>query len=396
MAGPNEEELENKTPVDGGTPAESNTEQDDLRPTEDNEAPAPKELLDMSDEDFEKLEATPVKEVVAEEDPATPAKKAEERKTPAQRETKPAGTESGGKKDQPAAAAVDVTPEGKAQVYDTLFGSFKANGRDMKVDTPEEALRLMQMGAGHLKYQARVRPALQIEQTLKNNKIDQDKLNFLIECANGKPEAIKKLVRDAKIEPFDIDTTEESRQADAKYRPTNHVVSESDIALTEKIDTIQRVPNGDAILRVVRSEWDDKSRTRIVEDPEILSVLVAHKNHGWYDRITSEVERRRTLGTLANNMPWLDAYYQVGLDLEKSGAISSGAETTSSPGSGNEPKPAESKVIETAAAKRKLPAGGDPSGVAPVTRTPVVPVKIDASVMDMSDAEFEKLQSKFG
>lgn len=368
-------------------------EEEDLTPNEDNEVPAPAELLDMPDDEFEKIvDPAPVTvsaDGTVEGEDEKPANKTGTPKTP-----------SKNKKDDPAEIAAtkvtDLTTEDKIKVFDTMFTSFKANGRDMQVETPEEALRLMQMGAGHLKYQAKVRPALAIEQTLKNNKIDQDKLNFLIECANGKPEAIAKLVRDAKIEPYDIDTTEESRQADAKYRPTNHVVSDNDLLLTETIGTVQGTPSGDAMLRTIRSEWDDESRTLLVEDPEILNILVSQKDSGIYDQITSEVNRRRALGKVPAKATWLEAYYQVGSDMEKTGAFSSGQESTRSPGSKTDPKPATSKVIERSTAKKKTSAGGDPSGVAPVSKTPVVPLKIDASVMDMSDDEFNKLEAKFG
>lgn len=367
--------------------------EEDLTPTEDNEVPAPAELLDMPDDEFEKI-IDPVPEKSSkedeEEDPAEPK--------PVVAKTQPAPVKK--KKeaadDTASATSVALSTEDKIKVFDTMFTSFKANGRDMQVETPEEALRLMQMGAGHLKYQAKVRPALAIEQTLKNNKIDQARLNFLIDCANGKPEAIKKLVRDAKIEPYDIDTTEESLQADANYLPTNHVVSENDLLLSETIGTVQGTPTGDAMLRVIRSEWDDSSRTKLVEDPEILNILVSQKDAGIYDQITSEVDRRRALGKLAANTSWLDAYHQVGSDMDKSGAFTSGQESTHSPGSQTAPKPATSKVIERSAAKKKTSAGGNSSGVAPVSKTPAIPVKVDASVMDMSDDEFEKLSAKFG
>ena len=405
-----EEEVQTEEEKAAAAAAEAGAQKEDLTPTEDNEVPAPAELLDMSDEDFEKMDAAPAPAEAAEE-------LSDEEEQPAGEKTKPAATETAAaepKKEEPAAPATgsetklaaaetapagsretEVSSEDKVKIYDALFGTFKANGRDMQVTTPEEAQRLMQMGAGHLKYQAKVRPALAIEQTLKNNKIDQNKLNFLIDCANGKPEAIKKLVRDAKIEPYDIESTEESRQQDENYRPTNHIVSDDDMLLTETIGTVQGTPTGDAVLKDIRAEWDDDSRTKLVGDPEILNILVNQKNLGIYDRITSEVDRRRVLGTLAKNIPWLDAYHQVGQDMANSGAFSTEGSTNPTV-TETAPAQTESKVIEQAAAKKNSPAGGDPSGVAPVTQTAVVPPKVDASVMDMSDKEFAELEAKFG
>jgi hypothetical protein len=400
---------------------------EDLTPTEDNQVPAPTELLDMSDEDFEKMKQPPVPtETSAASEPAAGGDKeaalvesseggAAPKSIPGD-QLKPDAQPAGEK--QPAASSADAAdpedkgegksekdpaPAGstetmsldkKGEIYDALFGSFKANGRDIQIETPEEAVRLMQMGAGFVKYQQKVRPAVALQQTLEANKIDNNKLNFLIDCANGKVDAIKKLVRDAKVEPYDIENTDAARKADSEYRPTNHLVSDKDVALNENIGTVQGTPNGDAILRTIQSEWDDDSRNRLVEDPGILPILVRQKDSGIYDQITSEVNRRQTLGTLANNISWLDAYHQVGTDLEKSGAFSGGKTPTSEPSSEPATTPPESKVIETAAAKKKTPAGGDPSGVAPVTATPAVPPKVDASVLDMSDEDFAKLESK--
>lgn len=386
MADPREEDLENQVP----NPENEVKEDQPVTPEnlEENEVPAPEELLDLSDDEFEKIPEP----VTGKQTPADEATSSEEERPQRRQSAKQAKEpDSSG-----STAEITVTSDDKLKIYDTLFSSFKANGRDMQVNTPEEALRLMQMGAGHIKYQTKVRPALAIEQTLKNNKIDQQKLNFLIDCANGNPEAIKKLVRDAKIEPYDIDTTEDSRIADANYRPTNHLVSDKDLQLTEVIGTVQGTTDGDTVLRVIRAEWDDDSRTKLVTDPEILNILVDQKKIGVYDQITSEVERRRALGTLAKNVPWLDAYYQVGTDMEKTGAFSSGKETTRSPGSETVSNPNKSKVIETAAAKRKPANGRDPSGVAPLRGTTPVTPKMDASILDMSDDDFNKMSAKFG
>lgn len=394
-------------------------QKEDLTPTEDNQAPVPGDLLSMSDEDFEKMEQPPAptetpegteppaggeKEAAPVEQPkgdAAPEPAPGEQPKP-EAKADPAGEKPAEKtEDKPGKKAPDssssdetMTLDKKGEIYDALFGSFKANGKDVRVDTPEEAVRLMQMGAGFMKYQKQVRPAVAIQQTLDANKIDKNKLNFLIDCANGKVDAIKKLVRDAKLEPYDIENTDAARKADEEYRPTNHLVSDKDVALSENIGTVQGTPNGDAILKTIQSEWDVDSRNRLVEDPEILPILVRQKDSGIYDQITSEVNRRQTLGTLANNLSWLDAYHQVGSELEKSGAFSNGSGSTNPPSTETATTPPESKVIETAAAKKKTPAGGDPSGVAPVTATPAVPPKIDASVMDMSDEDFAKLEEK--
>ena len=76
--------------------------------------------------------------------------------------------------------------------YEKLLAPFKANGTDMQAQSVEDAIQLMQMGAGFHKKIAALKPAMkQVKLLEKHGLLDEDKLNYLIDLANKKPEAIQ-------------------------------------------------------------------------------------------------------------------------------------------------------------------------------------------------------------
>lgn len=369
---------------------------------------AENQFMEMSDEEFEKLNEPPSTppadetpaEPGAEASSSDPAPKAENPSEPdpaptPQQDPKPAAepekAEAAPEK-QPAAEPTkkeEVTVD-KAAVYDEVFKPFKANGRDVQVRNAEEARRLMQMGAGHIKYQQQVKPALKLQATLDANGIDANTLNYLIELKNGNKDAIAKLVRESGIEPYDIKTDDEAKAGDKNYRPKDYSVSEESVDFATTVQSVRSSDLGSQLLTHVRSDaWDVKSRQMLQEDPSILSALNDQKALGVYDQIAEEVDRQRTLGGLTGKS-FLEAYHQVGVEMDKNGAFKQ-PEPANEGGAQKETgqQPAPSQVIEKKAATPKPAAGGDPSGVAPVK--PGAPVNAPTEdIMSMSDEEFEK------
>lgn len=296
---------------------------------------------------------------------------------------------------------LEITDEAAVAAYKEMFKPFKANGRTVQAKTPEEAVRLMQMGAGHVKYQQRVKPMLATAKTLENAGISPDRLNFLIEIHNKDPEAIKKLVRDAGIDPFDINVDEASKAADAKYQPKNYQATEAQVTLEDTLADVQSSTEGAELLSSIRSSWDDASRKVVLDDPTILSVLTDQKQSGIYDQITAEVERRRTLGELAN-VPFINAYHQVGTFMEEQGQlkVKQGSATPANPLNQPDPAPAKQKsqiIAKKAAVPKKSNSDAAVKAIAPV-KTIVAPKADLSNVMDMSDEDFAKIEGleKFG
>lgn len=371
------------------------------------------DFLSMSDEEIEKLGALEDKttadpEVSADDketdaDAEVKAVKTAETSDKAGNETK---TEEGVKapetaqKETPkaeAGASTDVDPLKVSDVdavaaYKQIFAPFKANGKDVQARTAEEAVRLMQMGAGHMRYKKRIEPMLTRAQTLANAGIDDEELNFLIELKNKKPEAIKKLVRDAGLDPYDIATDEAAKAADKSYRPGDYAASGKQLALQDTLEATRLQEGGVELLSQLRTSWDDKSRQMALEDPAIIEALAEQKSAGIYDQIAAEIDRRQTLGQLTNE-PFLNAYHQVGKEMTENGMF---VQATNTPDvqqksqimAKTKPEVLETRTVQPANKSDK--ASRAAAALAPVASKPASKVAPEA-VLGMSDEEFEKM-----
>lgn len=202
----------------------------------------------------------------------------------------------------------DMKPEELANFYDQVMKPFKANGREIQLRTPEEAIRLMQMGAGYGRKLQDMQPHLKTLRMLeKNNLLDQEKLGFLIDINSKNPEAIKKLIKDSGIDPLDLNMDD-----NANYRPTDHSVSDNEIAFAEALKDVSSQPGGRDTIQHINSTWDQQSKEFLWGNPEVLAVIQDQRTNGIYDVITAEIDRKRMLGEIAPNVPFLEAYKIAG------------------------------------------------------------------------------------
>lgn len=192
-----------------------------------------------------------------------------------------------------------------------LFSPFSANGTEIKVDSVEEAITLMQMGANYHKKMHTLKPHLKLVKTLEKSKLlDEDKINFLIDLNNGEPKAIAKLLSEKGLDPLDINTEESN-----EYSPVKHTVSEQSINLDEVLDRIQNTPTFKDTMDVITNQWDSSSKEKLVAEPHKIEVLNAHKANGLFDRINAQIQKSRMLGQLPSGLSDVEAYEYVGSQL---------------------------------------------------------------------------------
>lgn len=200
--------------------------------------------------------------------------------------------------------------------YEKISTPFKADGKEIKIRTPEEAVRLMQMGANYSRRMQEIKPLKAMDQLLKQHGLnDPEKLNFLIDIHKGKVDAIQKLLKDHKIDPIDIDTDKVTN-----YRTPDYSIDQKDLDFKEAIEETINSEGGKDLIEDINKEWDSSSKSALREQPEIFKNLLAQKTDGVYEKIKEELEHQRTLGYLIN-VPFLQAYHQVGIAMEKAGVF---------------------------------------------------------------------------
>ena len=260
----------------------------------------------------------------------------------------------------------------------TVPNSIKANGLDMEVKTSEDAVRLMQMGANYHKKMAGLKPSLRFVKMLeKANLLDEDKLNFLIDINNKNPEAITKLFKDSAIDPLDVNIKDES-----DYVPTKHNVNDSEMVLDGVLEDIQDSPTFEKTLDVVSNVWDKSSRNVIAKDPHIIELINEQIADGTYDKITSLVTYQRSLGHL-KGVSDIQAYQNAGDQLFKEGKIGQVEKPPE-----QKPAPIVPPVIKDSEAETKRKAK---KAAASPTKGAGTPAAVTYDPLNMSDEEFMKI-----
>lgn len=308
-------------------------------------------------------------------DKTVQASETEKKEAPKKDESKPA---DGDPKKETPKAEVQTPPDYEA-FYNQIMTPFKANGKTIKLQNPEEAIKLMQMGANYTKKVQELTPHRKVLTMLQNNGLlDESKLSYLIDLENKNPDAIKKLVKDSGIDPLDINTAEESA-----YKPVNHSVTDEEVNFYSKLDDVKSTQEGMETLQVIDKTWDQTSKEALWKDPSIMDVIQRQRGLGVYDQIVDEIDRLRMLGDLPPNTPFLIAYKAVGEQIQaRNGFVL------------KQPTPVQQTdpvVVTTRVAQPKSEvANTDKARAASPSRTTPAKAKTISNPLAMDDDEFLK------
>jgi hypothetical protein len=285
---------------------------------------------------------------------------------------KPAEVPADKAKETPA--AIDFEAE-----YKRLLAPFKANGREIKVDSVDDAVALMQMGANYNKKMAALKPNLKLMKMLENNGfLNEEKIGFLIDLGKKNPAAISKLVKDSGVDPMDLDAEKASA-----YKQTAYAVDDREIELDTVLDELQGTDTYTRTLDVVSNKWDVASKQVISQSPQLLRVLNDHMASGIYDLISTEVEREKMLGRL-KGLSEIEAYRQVGDSIQARGGFDHFSKVNKPPVTPEIVQP-KAKAVDDDALKDKRRAASS-TKTAPPTLAPKA-----VNTLGMSDEEFSKL-----
>jgi hypothetical protein len=374
------------------------------------------EVLGMSDEDFLKLSGPPTVEApaVAADAPADATKPADE-EPGSTAEGKPAAADDAGdagadgstapageptskaepeaskpdpekKVDEAKPAATEPPPINYEAEYKKLLAPFKANGKDIQVESVDDAINLMQMGANYNKKMAALKPNLKLMKMLENNGLlSEEKISFLIDVDKKVPGAIGKLVKESGIDPIDLDADKAGA-----YTRSSYAVDDREMELDTVLGDIQETPTYARILDVVSNKWDAGSKQVIAQAPQLLKVINGHMASGIYDLISAEVERERLFGRLAG-MSDIDAYKHVGDAIQARGGFNHLNLSKSEPPGKAAPEATKPVIVQPKPKadddklndKRRAASSPKPA--------PASTVPKDFNPLAMSDAEFAKL-----
>ena len=295
------------------------------------------------------------------------------------------------KSKDPDVADKDNKPSGEltdaqfAAVGKQIMAEFKANGMPIKVKSAEDAIQLMQMGANYHKKMAGLKPSLKTLKLLENHGLlDPQKLNYLIDLSQKKPEAITQLLKDSNIDPMDIDL-----QGENDYVPDQRTVSDTEIVLDEVLESISTSPTYNRTLTVLGDEWDAASRDAIAKTPEIIRTINAHMENGIYEQVANAVAYDRSLGKLVGVSDF-EAYQRTGSYMHENNMFKGATGQTRVEAQNQAKTQPAQKIVESAEQLRQRQ---DRKKAASPSRQKKAPVADNGNYnpLEMSDEEFIKL-----
>ena len=287
---------------------------------------AEKRIEDMSDEEILAMNPPEIEEEEVQEDSAEepeeneasePVEESDEESTEQEEsveeengeseETEEEVSETGSEKEESKTEETQEPSVDYKKFYEAMMSPIKANGKTFQPRTPDEAIRMMQMGANYTQKMQGIAPyRKKIQMLQKAGLLEDEKLNYLIDLSQGNQEAIKKLLKDSKLDPLDLNVTEESQ-----YTPGNHTVSDEEVQFQTAVDDLKSTPEGLETLRLIQG-WDQASLEAMWKTPSMMTTLNEQRQNGVYDFIMKEMEHQRMLGNIPEGTPFLEAYKAVG------------------------------------------------------------------------------------
>ena len=303
---------------------------------------------------------------------------------PGSEATAPAAAEPNKPAAEPTTPAAETAPVDYKAFHDQVMAPFQANGKTIQLRSVDEAIQLMQQGANYTRKMQAIAPHRKVLMMLENNGLlDESKLSRLIDLEKKNPDAIRALVKEAGIDPLDIDVHEEST-----YTPGNHAVPDEAIAFQTTLDEVSSTPDGQETVREITASWDPESKAELWKDPSILGTIHQQRISGVHDRVVAEIERQRTIGAIPANVSLLNAYRVIGERMTQAGAFQDLVAAQQAAQRPAVQHPVATRVASTA--KPVVTNSGKVSIAAP-TRT-ATPRRAEAFInpLAMSDDEFMK------
>lgn len=281
----------------------------------------------------------------------------------------------------------ELTAEQYAEVGRQVMSDFKANGTTLKMKSADDIIQLMQMGANYHKKMAGLKPSLKTLKLLENHDLlDPEKINYLIDLSQNKPEAIKKLLKDSKIDPDDLGLDDEGDT----YTPEKRTVNDTEMLLDDVIDSIKDSTNYQRTLTVLGDEWDQQSRSTIASNPTIIRTINAHMDNGIYDQVIAQVQYDRSLGKLTG-VSDLAAYQTVGQRMHENNEFRT---TGAQPNDGGQRNEQQSRQRDQQNNQQNNTERNNRRKAASSSRqrqTPTSKEDKDYNPLAMSDEEFERI-----
>ena len=270
--------------------------------------------------------------------------------------------------------------------YESVTKDFKAAGKMMPgVKDPDKFIKALQMATDYALKTAALKPVLKKAKMLED--VTDEEFSEMLDFRKRNPEVIKKALKEAKLDPLDLDLE------DIQYTPQSKIMSDADYEFKE---TIEKLSREDAVAfqrtqNIVLNELDSNSKTTVLSNPHILSALQSEVASGRFEKIQAQALQLKAFGGY-NNVPDIELYSFIANEMDKQALQKQGIQNNLTAGEMNTP------VANTVQTKPSVsvvdPELEDKRARAGIQIKPTTPVVKKYDPTKLSDEEFMKLLSE--
>ncbi len=270
--------------------------------------------------------------------------------------------------------------------YESVTKDFKAAGKIMPgVKDPDKFIKALQMATDYALKTAALKPVLKKAKMLED--VTDEEFSEMLDFRKRNPEVIKKALKEAKLDPLDLDLE------DIQYTPQSKIMSDADYEFKETIEKLSRedVVAFQRTQNIVLNELDSTSKTTVLSNPHILSALQSEVASGRFEKIQAQALQLKAFGGY-NNVPDIELYSYIASEMDKQALQKQGIQTNLTAGEVNSP------VTNTVQTKPSVsvvdPELEDKRARAGIQIKPTTPVVKKYDPTKLSDEEFMKLLSE--
>ena len=270
--------------------------------------------------------------------------------------------------------------------YESVTKDFKAAGKVMPgVKDPDKFIKALQMATDYALKTAALKPVLKKAKMLED--VTDEEFSEMLDFRKRNPEVIKKALKEAKLDPLDLDLE------DIQYTPQSKIMSDADYEFKE---TIEKLSQEDAVAfqrtqNIVLNELDSTSKSTVLSNPHILSALQSEVASGRFEKIQAQALQLKAFGGY-NNVPDIELYSYIASEMDKQALQKQGVQNNLTAGEVNSP------VTNTVQTKPSVsvvdPELEDKRARAGIQIKPTTPVVKKYDPTKLSDDEFMKLLSE--
>ena len=270
--------------------------------------------------------------------------------------------------------------------YESVTKDFKAAGKVMPgVKDPDKFIKALQMATDYALKTAALKPVLKKAKMLED--VTDEEFSEMLDFRKRNPEVIKKALKEAKLDPLDLDLE------DIQYTPQSKIMSDADYEFKE---TIEKLSREDTVAfqrtqNIVLTELDSTSKTTVLSNPHILSALQSEVASGRFEKIQAQALQLKAFGGY-NNVPDIELYSYIASEMDKQALQKQGVQNNLTASEVNSP------VTNTVQTKPSVsvvdPELEDKRARAGIQIKPTTPVVKKYDPTKLSDEEFMKLLSE--